>query len=60
MKSCQLHDVTSCIMSKEKATEKGLEKKKKNLKMKSEVILMMYYVFAHPLSLLVYGFSCYF
>ena len=57
MKSCQLHDVTSCIMSKEKATEKGLEK---NLKMKSEVILMMHYVFAHPLSLLVYGFSCYF
>ena len=50
-------------MSKEKATEKGLEKKKKkknNLKMKSEVILMMHYVFAHPLSLLVYGFSCYF
>lgn len=32
MKSCQLHDVTSCIMSKEKATEKGLEKKKKQLK----------------------------
>ena len=59
MKSRQLHDVTSCIMSKEKATEKGLEKKK-NLKMKGEVILMMYYVFAHPLSLLVYGFSCYF
>lgn len=60
MKSCQLHDVTSCIMSKEKGTEKGLEKKKYNLKMKSEVILMMYYVFAHPLSLLFNGFSCYF